>query len=161
MIAAGRQKLADRLLDQIALYEAEVEGDYAIIGQVAQARAWQSFLASDLGGYLEGMEKAATSFDRCGDLRHACHALGNVGYAASELGDYARAESPERRPEARLRLRLRSRQDPVAQLDAPRRRHAHRVNRRRVEVGLLGGDRKIGAHRCGQHRPVGGSGGRL
>src|SRR5262245_66684354 len=62
------------------------------MGQVAQARAWQRFVAVDLGAYLKGMQRAAASFHRCGDLRHACHALGNVGYAASELGDYARAE---------------------------------------------------------------------
>jgi tetratricopeptide (TPR) repeat protein len=89
----GRQDLADAIMAPIAAAaEAIAAEDPVVRGHLMHARATMAIIAGDPGACFDGLTAAAASFKACGDLRNACGALGNVGFAYCKVGAYAEAE---------------------------------------------------------------------
>ncbi|MFO0763105.1 MAG: protein kinase [Byssovorax sp.] len=89
----GRHDLAEALFSPIAAAaEAIAARDPAVKGHMMHAQATMALIAGDPGGCLDGLVAAAESFDAVGDIRNACGARGNVGYAFGKVGAYAEAE---------------------------------------------------------------------
>ncbi|MFT3775002.1 MAG: protein kinase [Minicystis sp.] len=89
----GRRSLADALFAPIAeAAEVIAARDPAVHGHLLLAQATMALIAGDPGGCLDGLRAAAASFDAVGDIRNACGAKGNVGYAFSKVGAYVEAE---------------------------------------------------------------------
>jgi tetratricopeptide (TPR) repeat protein len=89
----GRRDLADAIFAPLAgAAEALAARDPAVHGHLLHAKATLALIAGDPGGCLDGLTAAAASFNAVGDLRNACGALGNVGYAFAKVGAYAESE---------------------------------------------------------------------
>jgi tetratricopeptide (TPR) repeat protein len=88
----GKPELADALFAPIAAPAAALSAnDPAVRGHLMHAQATMALIAGDPGGCLDGLCVAAASFEAIGDMRNACGALGNVGYAFCKVGAYAEA----------------------------------------------------------------------
>jgi tetratricopeptide (TPR) repeat protein len=90
---SSRTEHGDGLLAllEAAVRKLEHESD-AVYARLFATRATRALFHRDTAGYLEMQERAAHHAERAGDVRAACQARGNAGYAAMELGDYAGAE---------------------------------------------------------------------
>jgi tetratricopeptide (TPR) repeat protein len=88
---AGHAERARLLVDRIESL-ADV-ADPLLMGHVQYLRSFEALLAGDLAMLRIRAEAAANYFEAGGDLRSACRARGNVGYACMLLGAYAEAES--------------------------------------------------------------------
>jgi eukaryotic-like serine/threonine-protein kinase len=90
---AGRYDAGDVFVDEV-----EQKGGHVVIenpavaGRFHQARAVRALTAGDPVAALDGFDQAARSFEAAGDLRNALGHMINVGYAAMQAGDWARAE---------------------------------------------------------------------
>jgi tetratricopeptide (TPR) repeat protein len=89
----GRTQQGEVLLalieDAVRRIECDLDPVYA---RLCATRATHALFRGDTVAYLEMQERAAEHADRAGDIRAACQARGNAGYAAMELGDYCAAE---------------------------------------------------------------------
>ncbi len=93
LFVAGLVDLGDDLLDAIEDASGEVaEREPAVAARLAGARSWRALMAGDPAGYLRLEQEAALAYERAGDVRNACLARANAGYAAVEMGAYADAE---------------------------------------------------------------------
>ena len=94
LVDGGRTKLASavvRLVSELAGGTEKLDAPAAALVHHAEAK-----LASTTGdqtGVLVGFENALRRFQEAGDARHACENGVNVGWAYSELGDFAAAEA--------------------------------------------------------------------
>src|SRR5262249_869884 len=93
LVDGGRTKMASsvvRLVSELAGGVDKLDAPPAALIHHAEAK-----LASTIGdqaGVLAGFEAALRRFEEAGDARHACENGVNVGWAYSELGDFAGAE---------------------------------------------------------------------
>jgi tetratricopeptide (TPR) repeat protein len=94
LVDGGRTKLASavvRLVSELAGGTDKLDAPAAALIHHAEAK-----LASTVGdqtGVLLGFENALRRFQEAGDARHGCENGVNVGWAYSELGDFAAAEA--------------------------------------------------------------------
>ncbi len=101
LLLAGRYDAADELLERMARAgdEAWRDDGYALT-RVHQTRALRASFAGDTVGYLTLTEASAVGLEKIGDLRLACSARANVGFAYAEIGQYALAEAKLREARA-------------------------------------------------------------
>jgi tetratricopeptide (TPR) repeat protein len=89
---SNHPELAEVLFARLETAEHMAHADSAALGAIHQARAYRAHAQGDLSGLMRFAALSEVGFREAGKLRDAVQQTVNVGYAALELGDYARAE---------------------------------------------------------------------
>ncbi len=97
LFTAGERHEAEALLARIEGAIADAGDDLAalepaVLGWIHHARSWRAVYRADPAGSVRWEEEAALSFERAGDLRHACEMRMGLGVAYREIGAQAEAE---------------------------------------------------------------------
>jgi hypothetical protein len=93
LVYLGHNVRAEHFVRAIAKAAAQFDDEPIIAAWVARVRAQTLLLAGDPATYFAECAVAVELSERAGDLRQASVTRVNLGFAALELGEYARAEA--------------------------------------------------------------------
>jgi tetratricopeptide (TPR) repeat protein len=93
LFGASERVEAEALLARIEAASDDLDAlEPAVLGWIHHARSWRAVYRDDPAGSVRWEERAAESFERAGDLRHACEMRMGLGVAYREIGAQAEAE---------------------------------------------------------------------
>jgi eukaryotic-like serine/threonine-protein kinase len=97
LMLVGELNLARRLLPRLEALRASEGERYPLLTAFVAATAFMAHsFEGDFGRAIGDVKTALTAYEVAGDRRNALETLGNLGYLATQVGDYSLAESATR-----------------------------------------------------------------